>query len=68
MAMVPADGAFNSSAEVAYTGGATMSYTDNGAAGDPYESHYWGVTGANACSAVAAPAARSGEFDFGLVK
>jgi hypothetical protein len=65
---MPGDEGAVKRADVAYTGAGTLSFTDNGAAGDPDANHYWVVVGANTCGAVAQPAARSGEFDFGLVR
>lgn len=46
----------------------TLSFTDSGVVGDPNVNHYYVVRGANACGAVAAPSARSGEVDYGLVR
>ena len=65
---MPGDAGSTKLADVPYTGATTLGYTDEGAAGNPSENYYWAVAGANACGAVAAPDARSGEFDFELVR
>lgn len=64
----PGDADATKAGDVAYAGAAVMSFTDNGMAGQPSVNHYWVVVGANACGATATPVARSGEFDFELVR
>ncbi len=54
--------------DVALNGSSTLSFTDGGAAGDPTVNHYYVVRGVNACGGAAAPAARSGELCYGLVR
>lgn len=54
--------------DASLTGSNTLSWTDANAVGQPGVNHYYVVRGANTCGAVAAPAARSGEFDYTLVR
>jgi hypothetical protein len=54
--------------EVSLTGSSALSWTDTNAVGQPGVNPYYVVRGASACGAAAAPAARSGAFNYTLVR
>jgi hypothetical protein len=53
--------------DVSLSGSAALSFTATDVVGDPSAGYYL-VRGANSCGATAAPAARSGEISFELVR
>lgn len=64
----PGQGGSSKVQDVTLTGSSTLTFTDGDVVGDANVNHYYAVIGANTCGATAAPGARSGEVDYGLVR